>query len=218
MPTASLDKKPEVSIDTVYQIQLPNGEFKKKYIKTVKTYGEGDEQAVDAVVLVDKDTPSNEGTVIENVSASLLVAPDIFPKFMFTPQVWAAKTKQDINALKVEASQVIDGYFAINPVTAYDLSQDADMVVNSIKEMLSGYFGPFMLGMLAHFIKSKIESRIKQSGGHIKPMPFERKLGTIKKELAERKANLALPENQRGTFNAAHPLGKPREVSQFGQP
>jgi hypothetical protein len=50
MPTASLDKKPEVSIDTVYQIQLPNGEFKKKYIKTVKTYGEGDEQAVDAVV------------------------------------------------------------------------------------------------------------------------------------------------------------------------
>jgi hypothetical protein len=43
-------------------------------------------------------------------------------------------------------------------------------------------------------------------------MPFERKLGTIKRELADRAANLAKPADQRGYFNQG-----PRQVQQFGQ-
>jgi hypothetical protein len=218
MPTASLDKKPEVVVDTVYQLQMPNGEFKRKYVKTVRTYGEGEEKKADAVIVHDLDNPENEGLEVKELTASLLGIPNIYPKFMFQPNQWTSRAKQSKDEVLAEVDDVLDSWFAVNPVVAFDLSQDADMIVNSIKEMLSGYFGPFMLGMLAHWIKRKIENRIETSGGSIHPKPFERKLGTIKKELAERRANLALPQNERGAYNLQHPFGKPREVEQFGQP
>lgn len=219
MPTASLDKKPEVVVDTVYQLQMPNGEFKRKYVKTVRTYGEGEDLKADAVVVHDLDNPANEGREIKELTASVLGTPNMYPKFMFEPHRWINKAKQPQEAVLAEVDGVLDSWFAVNPVIgSFDLGQDSSMIVNSIKEMLSGYFGPLMLGMLAHWIKRKIDNRIKNSGGSIKPIPFERKLGSIKRELAERKANLATPHDERGAYNQNHPFGKPREVQQFGQP
>jgi hypothetical protein len=51
---SSTDKKPEVVLDAVYQLQMPNGEFKKKYVKTVRTYGdEHGEDQVEAEIILD---------------------------------------------------------------------------------------------------------------------------------------------------------------------
>ena len=213
---SSLDKKPEVVLDAVYQVQRPDGTFQKKYVKTIRTYGD-DSGKVETEIVLDRDQPKREGTV-NAYDAELLVPPDTYPRFMFQPEVWRAKANQSLDEIHVEANAVIDDFFRLNPaVAAFDVNQDADKVVDAIKRLLSGYFGPFMLGLVLHWIKGKIENRIEQSGGVIRPMPFERKLGSIKRDLQERQANLALPEAQRGQFNAQHPFGTPRPVSEFGQ-
>jgi hypothetical protein len=213
---SSLDKKPEVVLDAVYQVQRPDGTFQKKYVKTIRTYGD-DENRVETEVVLDRDQPKREGTV-SAYSTDLLVPPDTYPRFMFQPSVWETKAKQSLADVKVEAEAVIDDYFKLNPaVAAFDVNQDADKVIDAIKRLLSGYFGPFMLGLVLHWIKGKIENRIEQSGSTIRPMPFERKLGSIKRDLQERQANLALPEAQRGQFNAQHPFGVSRPVQEFGQ-
>jgi hypothetical protein len=213
---SSLDKKPEVVLDAVYQVQRPDGTFQKKYVKTIRTYGD-DSGKIETEIVLDRDQPKREGAV-NAYDADLLGTPDTYPRFMFQPEIWEAKAKQSLDEIKVEANAIIDDFFQLNPaVAAFDVNQDADKVVDAIKRLLSGYFGPFMLGLILHWIKGKIENRIEQSGGVIRPMPFERKLGSIKRDLQERQANLALPESQRGQFNAQHPFGTPRPVQEFGQ-
>ena len=49
-------------------------------------------------------------------------------------------------------------------------------------------------------------------------LPFERKLGSMKRELDERKRNLETPIEDRGEYNAKHPFGTPRKVEQFRRP
>lgn len=215
---SSTDKKPEVVLDAVYQLQLPNGKFKKRYVKTIRTYGDdAGDLNVEAEVLLDRDNPKYEGQ-IQTFSAELMGVPDTYPKFMFQPKTWKAKASQSLDEVRAEAEGVIDSWFSVNQVQAtINISQDADQVIHAIKELLSGYFGGFMLGLILHWIKSKISSRMEFAGTSLHPMPFERKLGTMRRELEERKANLALPQDKRGQFNAEHPYGAPRETKEFGQ-
>lgn len=206
---SSLDKKPEVVLDTIYQVQLPNGEFKRKYVKTIRTYGEDE---VEAEIILDRDNPANNGKTF-TLMASLLGTPDTYPKFMFQPEIWQTKANQTIGEMKVEAEQLIEAWFKTEGVTAaIDLEQDSGKVINAIKSLLSGYFGGFTLGLMLFWIKRKIDARMQAGGASVRPMPFERKLGSIKKELADRKANLAKPAAERGFFNQG-----PRQVQQFGQ-
>ncbi len=215
---SSTDKKPEVVLDAVYQLQMPNGEFKKKYVKTVRTYGdEHGEDQVEAEIILDRETPKNVGQT-RTFAASLLVEPDTYPKFMYQPKTWKTKASQTLDEVRVEAEAVIDAWFSTNNVMAsFDAASDSSMVINAIRELLKGYFGGFMLGLILHWIKSKVDARMEFAGSTLRPMPFERKLGTIRRELQERQANLALPQDQHGQFNAQHPYGTPREVKEFGQ-
>jgi hypothetical protein len=216
--TSSLDKKPEVVLDAIYQIQKPDGSFQKKYVKTTHTYGENDADGnVKTTVVLDRDDKKREGTTAF-YSPDVLGTPDTYPRFMFQPQIWEVKAKQSDEEIKAEVSAVIDTWFDVNHVgAAFDLNSDSDKVINAIKDLLQGYFGGFMLGLILHWIRGKIENRMEQSGGTIRPMPFERKLGTIKKELQERAANLSKPENERSQWNAQHPFGTPRVTTEFGQ-
>lgn len=207
--TSSLDKKPEVVLDAIYQVQRPNGEFKRKYVKTIRTYG--DDQ-VETEIALDRDRPDLEGKRIV-VPASLLKTPDTYPKFMFQPNIWSVKATQTLEQTQAEASTVIEAWFKTEGVTAaIDIQQDSEKVVDAIKRLLSGYFGGFTLGLMLYWIKRKIDARLQFSGTSVRPMPFERKLGTIKRELAQRNANLAKPADQRGYFNQG-----PRQVEQFGK-
>lgn len=207
--TSSLDKKPEIVLDAIYQVQRPNGEFKRKYIKTIRTYG--DDQ-VESEIVLDRDHPQLEGKRL-TVPASLLLVPDTYPKFRFQPEIWQVKATQTLDQVKAEAATVIDAWFKTEGVTAaLDIEQDSSKVIDAIKRLLQGYFGGFTLGLMLYWIKNKIDARLKSGGTSVKPLPFERKLGTIKRELAQRQANLAKPADQRGYFNQG-----PRPVEQFGQ-
>ncbi len=101
--TSSLDKKPEVVLDAIYQVQRPNGEFKRKYVKTIRTYGED----IEAEIVLDRDHPELEGERL-TVPASLLLKPDTYPKFMFQPTVWQVKATQTLDQMKAEAETVIE--------------------------------------------------------------------------------------------------------------
>ena len=206
--TSSLDKKPEVVLDAIYQVQRPNGEFKRKYVKTIRTYGED----IEAEIILDRDHPELEGKRL-TVPAALLLKPDTYPKFMFQPSTWHVKATQTLDQMKAEAETVIEAWFKTEGVTAAsDNQQDSSKVIVAIKRLLTGNFGGFSLGLMLYWIKNKIDARLRAGGTNVKPMPFERKLGTIKRELAERNANLAKPVDQRGYFNQG-----PRPVQQFGQ-
>lgn len=217
---ATTDEPTEVVNDTVYQVQKPDGSFTKKYVKVTKTYGEniGDGN-VEAEVVLDRDNAACVGDKCV-LSKSMLVKPDTYPGEMFRPTRWVMKANQTEAQVRAEAEAFIDGWFRTEGMaTAASngiLENEIDKVMEAIKVALTGFFGGFTLVTIMHWLRGKIESNMAARGDAGRTiMPFERKLGTMKRELAEREQNLRTPQADRGQFNAQHPYGTPRPVQQF---
>ncbi len=220
---ATTDEPTEVVNDTVYQVQKPDGSFTKKYVKVTKTYGENlDKDSVEAEVVLDRDDTAAVGRKCV-ISKSMLVKPDTYPGAMFSPITWVTKANQTEAQVRAEAEAFIDGWFRTEGLaTAADngiLENEIDKVMNAIKVALTGFFGGFTLVTILHWLRGKIESSMAARGDAGRTiMPFERKLGTMKRELAERDQNLKTAVNDRGQYNAQHPYGAPRPVQQFQRP
>lgn len=220
---ATTDEPTEVVNDTVYQVQKPDGSFTKKYVKVTKTYGENlDKDSVEAEVVLDRDDTAAVGRKCV-ISKSMLVKPDTYPGAMFSPSTWVTKANQTEAQVRAEAEAFIDGWFRTEGLaTAADngiLENEIDKVMNAIKVALTGFFGGFTLVTILHWLRGKIESNMASRGDAGRTiMPFERKLGTMKRELAERDQNLKTAINDRGQYNAQHPYGAPRSVQQFQRP
>lgn len=219
MPVASTDKPTETVTDAVYQVRLPDGRTKKRYVKTTRTYG-GD---VEAEIVLDREHPENHGKTL-TLSSDLLCEPDTFPKFMYQPATWLTKANYSVEELKAEASAVIDSWFKTEGMilraqaAGIDPISDTAKILEAIKTMLTGYFGGFSLVLILHWLKGKLDSRLASGNPVHVAMPFERKLGSMKETLKLRQENLNTPVDQRGAYNANHPYGVPRQVQQFGQP
>lgn len=220
---ATTDEPTEVVNDTVYQVQKPDGSFTKKYVKVTKTYGENlDKDSVEAEVVLDRDDAAAVGRKCV-ISKSMLVKPDTYPGAMFSPSTWVTKANQTEAQVRAEAEKFIDGWFRTEGLaTAADngiLENEIDKVMNAVKVALTGFFGGFTLVTVMHWLRNKIESNMASRGDAGRTiMPFERKLGTMKRELAERDQNLKTAINDRGQYNAQHPYGAPRPVQQFQRP
>ena len=221
---ATTDEPTEVVKDTVYQVQKPDGTFVPKYVKVTKTYGDGLEpDQVEGEVVLDRENPAAVGRT-GVFARSRLRVPDTYPGVMGSPEKWVAKANQTQEQLEVEVSAAVDAWFRTEGMIALAgiegvLGGQIDQVMEAVRIALTGFFGGFTLVAVLHWLRSKIETNMAargDQGRHI--LPFERKLGSMKRELDERKRNLETPEADRGEFNAKHPFGVPRQVQQFQHP
>lgn len=219
---ATTDEPTEVVNDTVYQVQKPDGSFVPKYVKVTKTYGdELDPENVEAEVVLDREDPTRVGKKVI-IAKSMLRTPDTYPGVMFKPDTWVTKANQTQDQIIAEASAFVDAWFKVEGVaTAAEnglLTGEVDRVMDAVRVALTGFFGGFTLVAILHWLRGKVEASIAARGGNVHVMPFERKLGTMKKDLLSREQNLKTPEAERGQFNAQHPFGAPRAVQQFHRP
>ena len=221
---ATTDEPTEVVKDTVYQVQKPDGSFVPKYVKVTKTYGDELEPGyVEGEVVLDRENPAAVGRA-GVFTRSRLKVPDTYPGVMGNAEKWVAKANQTTEQLQVEVSAAVDAWFRTEGMIALAgidgaLNGQIDQVMEAVRIALTGFFGGFTLVAVLHWLRSKIETNMASrgdSGRHI--LPFERKLGSMKRELDERKRNLETPEADRGEFNAKHPFGVPRQVQQFQHP
>lgn len=220
---ATTDEPTEIVTDTVYQVQKPDGSFVPKYIKVTKTYG--DDLSADDVageVVLDRDNPERVGAKVI-IARSMLKVPDTYPGVMFRPAVWAAKANQTPEQVIAEADAFVDAWFRTDGITTAAsnglITGEIDRLMEVLKIALTGFFGGFTLVAILHWLRGKVEASMAARGDHGRNiMPFERKLGTMKRELNERQQNLNTPQAERGAYNAQHPFGAPRPVTQFQRP
>ena len=221
---ATTDEPTEVVKDTVYQVQKPDGTFVPKYVKVTKTYGDQLEPGyVEGEVVLDRDNPAAIGRVGAFARARLRV-PDTYPGVMGSPATWVAKANQTPEQVQAEVSAAVDAWFRTEGMIALAgiegvLSGQIDQVMEAVRIALTGFFGGFTLVAVLHWLRTKIETNMAARGDTGRRiLPFERKLGSMKRELDERKRNLETPIEDRGEYNAKHPFGTPRKVEQFRRP
>lgn len=187
---ATTDVSPENYHDTVYQV-ADGEQVKPKYVKAVKIYGDDDPEAqeagtagmVTATVLVDHTDPTTVGTRLVFLPGDLTV-PDIYPVHRKDPDTWMKSYETPLPQVCEKAWAMVEQNLLCGEATAaspvrFDLEQDANKVLNAVRVMLSGYFGPFLMLLLLGWIKKKMFARIHQMNPP-HPVSVDSKLSDIR--------------------------------------
>ena len=129
-------------------------ENKGVYIKTLSFDNENDKAEVKIIKGKDKGK-------IKTIDAKRLQEVDMYPRFMFSPDIWLSKANSNMEVILSDVEEKLEEALANEEVQLAIMEAKADdtktpRVLDKVRNLLKPYFGGFLLALVIGYIGSKI--------------------------------------------------------------